>query len=113
MDDIVPAAGNLDHVYAQIRQILTEARTRAWQAVNTAMVTAYWEVGRVIVEEEQRGAERAEYGRQLIETLSKRLSAEFGRGFDRSNLWHMRAFYMTFPILDALRRELTWTHYRL
>lgn len=67
----------------------------------------------MIVEEKQRGAARAEYGKQLIEELSRRLSAEFGKVFDRSNLWNMRAFYQTFPILDALRRELTWTHYRL
>jgi predicted nuclease of restriction endonuclease-like (RecB) superfamily len=77
------------------------------------MVVAYWEVGRVIVEEEQRGAARAEYGKQLIEGLSARLTTEFGRGFDRSNLWNMRAFYLSFPKLDALRRELSWTHYRL
>ena len=113
MSDLSPQTNGLDQVYGQIRQILAEARSRAWQAVNSAMVTAYWEVGRVIVEEEQWGSARAEYGRQLIEELSKRLSAEIGKGFDRSNLWNMRAFYLAFPILDALRRELTWTHYRL
>jgi predicted nuclease of restriction endonuclease-like (RecB) superfamily len=105
--------GHLDKVYARILLVLTKARSQAWQAVNWAMVAAYWEVGRIIVEEEQRGGTRAEYGAQLIQGLSRRLSAEYGKGFDRSNLWHMRSFYLAFPILDALRRELSWTHYRL
>src|SRR5262245_19985815 len=76
------------------------------------MVAAYWEIGRVIIEEEQRGNDRAEYGRRLVEDLAVRLTAEFGKGFDRSNLWHMRSFYVAYPILDALRRELSWTHFR-
>jgi len=97
----------------RIRQILTHARSRAWQALNTEMVTAYWEIGRAIAEEELRGVTRAEYGKQVVAALSERLSEEFGKGFDRSNLWHMRTFYVMFPIPDALRRELTWTHYRL
>jgi predicted nuclease of restriction endonuclease-like (RecB) superfamily len=113
MSNRVLEPSNLDAIYPQIRQILSEARTRAWQAVNTAMVTAYWEVGRVIVEEEQRGKSRAEYGRRLLEDLSRRLSAEFGKGFDRTNLQQMRNFYLDYPIRDALRHELTWTHYRL
>ncbi len=71
------------------------------------MVVCYWNIGRLIVEEEQRGEKRAEYGKQLIKDLSKKLHAEFGKGFDKSNLWNMRAFYMDYPILDALRRELT------
>ena len=77
------------------------------------MVAAYWEIGRAIVEQEQQGQQRAEYGKGLLVELSQRLSAEFGRGFDRSNLWHMRSFYLSYPILDAVRRELSWTHYRL
>ncbi len=100
-------------VHDRIRSILTQARSRAWQAVNTEMVAAYWEIGRALVEEELQGASRAEYGKQVVAALAERLSQEFGKGFDRSNLWNMRAFYLTFPILDALRRELTWTHYRL
>jgi DUF1016 N-terminal domain len=113
MSDLVPGADSLDEVYAQIRQILAEARSRAWQAVNAAMVAAYWEVGRVIVEEEQQGKSRAEYGRHLLQELSRRLSAEFGKGFDRTNLQQMRNFYLAYPIRDALRHELAWTHYRL
>jgi hypothetical protein len=77
------------------------------------MVAAYWQVGQVIVEEEQRGKHRAGYGQQLLAGLSPRLQAEFGRGFDPSNLSMMRAFYLAYPIFDALRQELSWTHYRL
>jgi len=77
------------------------------------MVQAYWNIGRIIVEEEQHGEQRAEYGKRLIDGLSGRLSQEFGKGFDKSNLWNMRAFYLAYPILDAVRRELSWTHYRL
>jgi predicted nuclease of restriction endonuclease-like (RecB) superfamily len=102
-----------ESAYERIRHVLVEARTQAWRAVNFAMVTAYWEIGRVIVEEEQKGGSRAEYGARLIESLAARLSVEFGRGFDRSNLWNMRAFYADYPILDSLRRELSWTHYRI
>lgn len=75
------------------------------QAVNTAMVLTYWQVGREIVEEEQSRSDRAEYGERLVETLARQLTAEFGKGFDRSNLWNMRAVYLAFPILDALRSE--------
>jgi hypothetical protein len=104
---------NLDQVYERIRSVLAEARNRAYRAINSAMVGAYWEIGRTIVEEEQRGAQRAEYGKQIIASLSERLRSDFGKGFDRSNLWNMRAFFLAYPKLDALRRELSWTHYRL
>jgi predicted nuclease of restriction endonuclease-like (RecB) superfamily len=103
----------LDNLYQQVREILTAARNRAWQAVNTAMVEAYWDVGRAIVEEEQAGREKADYGKRVIEGLSKRLRDEFGKGSDRSNLFHMRAFFLSYPKVDALRRQLSWTHYRV
>jgi hypothetical protein len=77
------------------------------------MVGAYWEVGRVIVEEEQAGKESAGYGKRVLEGLAGRLQAEFGKGFDQSNLRNMRTFFVTYPIRDALRHELSWTHYRL
>ncbi len=104
---------SIDTTYQNIRAILEKARSTAYRAVNFAMVHAYWEVGRIIVEEEQRGAERAEYGKGLIKELSIRLTKDYGRGFDESNLRNMRLFYQTFPNCDALRHELSWTHYRL
>jgi predicted nuclease of restriction endonuclease-like (RecB) superfamily len=102
----------LDAIYLQVREILTGARDRAWRAVSTAMVDSYWEVGRVIVEEEQAGKERADYGKRILVGLAQRLQAEFGKGFDQSNLRNMRGFFLTYPIRDALRHELSWTHYR-
>ena len=77
------------------------------------MVTAYWNVGRLIVEDEQKGHIRAEYGKAILADLSKRLTDEFGKGFDERELRRIRQFYLVFPKWDALRPELTWTHYRL
>lgn len=104
---------DIEQIYQRIKEVLTNARSRAWQAVNTAMVASYWEIGRLIVEEEQKGKARAEYGSYLLDSLSRRLTAEFGQGFDRSNISKMRAFYLAYPIVDALRPQLSWTHYRL
>ena len=108
-----PLPKGISSICQQIREILIQARSRALRAVNAEMVVCYWEIGRLIVEEEQRGETRAAYGKGLIKELSVKLSAEFGRGFDKSNLWNMRAFFLCFPKIDALRRELSWTHYRL
>ncbi len=76
------------------------------------MVEAYWNVGRTIVEDEQQGQTRADYGAQLMQRLSECLCAEFGKGFSVQSLWNMRQFYQCFPILSALRRELSWSHYK-
>ena len=95
-----------------IRQILDQTRNRLQRAVNTSMVQAYWHIGRLIVEHEQKGAERAKYGKQQLEQLAITLQGEFGKGFDARNLRNMRAFYLTFPIWNAVRTELSWTHYR-
>ena len=103
----------IESTYQTIRGILEQARSRAYRAVNFTMVQAYWNIGRIIVEEEQKGKARSKYGAYLLEELSKRLTAEFGKGFDRTNISKMRAFYLAYPIVDALRLQLTWTHYRL
>ena len=103
----------IDKTYKSIKTILDKARSKAFRAVNTFMVQAYWHVGKVIVEEEQKGTERAEYGKRLIQGLAMRLSSEFGKGFDERNLWFMRSFYLAYPKVNALRSELSWTHYRL
>ncbi len=99
-------------LYDRIAGVLDAARNRAYTAVNFAMVQAYWEIGRSIVEE-QGGEERAEYGNALIINLSEKLTADYGKGFDERNLRFMRRFYAIFPIRNALRSELTWTHCRL
>ena len=106
----------LDDFYSSIRIILDQARQKAYSAINFAMVEAYWQIGKRIVEQEQQGQERAGYGEYLIKELSKVLRTDFGKGFSYANLSNFRQFYLTFPDsekLYALRRELTWTHYRL
>jgi predicted nuclease of restriction endonuclease-like (RecB) superfamily len=99
-------------LYQSIRLTILEAKQKVIVAVNVAMLEAYWKIGQYIVEEEQQGKHKAEYGKDLLGTLSKQLTKEFGKGYDKSNLSNMRKFYHIFPILDAVRRELTWTHYR-
>ena len=96
-----------------IRQIIEQARQRVYQTVNSEMVQAYWHIGRLIVEDEQQGQQRAAYGKQQLQQLSEHLTREFGKGFDASNLRNMRSFYLCFPNRDALRHKLSWTHYRL
>jgi predicted nuclease of restriction endonuclease-like (RecB) superfamily len=96
-----------------LRDLIQSARQRALRAVDAVQVQTCWEIGRHIVEFEQGGSARAEYGARLLQTLASSLAAEFGRGFDASNLRHMRVFYQAFPIRDALRPELSWTHYRM
>ncbi|MDD6929870.1 MAG: DUF1016 N-terminal domain-containing protein [Treponema sp.] len=93
--------------------MLHTARANAYKAVNFAMVSSYWSVGQVIVEDEQNGNERAEYGKAVLEGLSKKLTAEFGQGYDVRELRKIRQFYLEFKNRDLLRPELTWTHYRI
>ena len=102
----------VENLYAGIRKILANARQRAYSAVNFAMVESYWLIGQQIVEHEQHGEARADYGKGLLKELAAKLSVEFGKGFDESNLRYMRLFYRCFPIRDTLRHELTWSHYR-
>jgi hypothetical protein len=86
----------MDALYRDVRAILEQARASAYRAVNFAMVGAYWHVGRLIVEHEQGGRRRAAYGETVLEDLSRRLTADFGRGFDPSNLRYMRLFFQKF-----------------
>ena len=98
---------------AALRGLIEGARQKVMRAADTAQVQTYWQIGRHIVEFEQGGAARAEYGAKLLPRLAETLTKEFGRGFDASNLHKMKQFYLTFPMLDALRPELSWTHCRL
>lgn len=105
------------HLFADIRAILAEARAVAARTINSAMVEAYWQIGRRIVEEEQEGQTKAAYGKRLLEELSRDLSGQFGKGFSVANLRNFRQFYLTYTdeesIHYALRSELSWTHHRL
>lgn len=98
------------NVYHQIKQVLLEARTTVLTTVNTAMVQAYWQVGRLIVEA-QGGEERAAYGDDLIKRISKRLTQEFGKGFSARNIRNMRQFYISYPIWQTVSAKLSWSHY--
>jgi len=97
-------------LYDDIRNLIEQARSKVVQSVNWVMVITYWEIGKRIVEEDQHGEKRAEYGKYLIKDLSEKLTREFGKGFDQSNLRYMRLFYKTFPIRDAVRHTLSWAH---
>ena len=99
-------------LYAEVKGILEAARNHVYSAANSAMVQAYWSIGKAIVEK-QGGDERAEYGTQLLKGLSEQLTADFGKGFTVANLKNMRQFYLIFPKGYALRSELSWTHYRM
>ena len=98
-------------VFDNIKQLMDQARNRVSREVNTILVQTYWEIGRLIVENEQGKIERAEYGKKLIADLSKRLTKEYGKGFSKSNLFNMRNFYLTFPIFQMLSGKLSWSHY--
>lgn len=102
--------------HADIRNILAQARGKARSAVNAAMVEAYWLIGQRIVQEEQQGQQKAQYGTRLMQELSTALTADFGKGFSYANLYNFRQFYRVFPdqqILYTLCRELSWSHLRL
>lgn len=102
----------IENLYKEVKSVIEDSRNSAYRAVNFAMVQAYWSIGKLIVEEEQKGEERAEYGSELVEQLSQRLT-DYGNNFNKRNLWYMKQFYQTFPKVNALRSELSWTHYRL
>lgn len=103
----------INTLYDTINKIIEDARNTVYRTANFMMIQAYWHIGRAIVEEEQNGKERADYGKQVLKQLSQKLTAKYKKGFDESNLRHMRNFYLTYPKYDALRPELSWTHYRL
>jgi predicted nuclease of restriction endonuclease-like (RecB) superfamily len=99
---------NYNNIRAEIVELLKAARSAVARNVNSIMTATYWEIGRRIVQSEQQGEARAEYGQQLVEQLAKDLSRQFGRGFGNANLWKMRAFYLAWPaerILSTLSRE--------
>lgn len=131
-----------DNLYAEIKSILEDARKSAYRAVNFTMVVAYWQIGRIIVEQEQSGEAKAKYGHGLLKELSQKLTEDFGKGYTETNLKYFRQFYLAFPPIEkrhapgdelektvtdkkshavrdelesspSLHKELTWTHYRL
>lgn len=116
-----------NHLYESVKLVIDSAYRNVFRAANTGMVTAYWEIGRLIVEEEQNGASRADYGKMVLKELSEKLTDEFGKGYTEANLRNFRQFYLAFPKiceqtsgdnLELQKRytlcsELSWSHYRL
>jgi len=99
-----------NQLFQAIRAFVWDARERVFRTANSALLESYWQNGQLIVEEEQNGKLRAEYGKEVLKTLAFQLTLEFGKGLDERNLNNMRAFYKAFPIWNALRTELSWTH---
>jgi len=95
----------------QISDVYTQGRVRAVQAVNAQLIETYWQVGRHIVEYEQAGNLRAEYGKALINNLAADLGLRYGRGFSRSNVVYMRLLYLRYPISQKPSHQLSWSHY--
>ncbi len=102
-----------DKFFDKIAKLLVEARKSVVQTVNKTMVQTYFEIGRMIVEEEQNGNIRAEYGKQVLIELSKKLTNEFGKGFSRRNLEQMRQFFLVYSKTQTVSAvfNLSWSHY--
>jgi predicted nuclease of restriction endonuclease-like (RecB) superfamily len=98
-------------IVAQIKNLMLQTRATVAYEVNGHLIKTYWEIGRIIVEHEQKGSLKAEYGKRLLPELSKKLTHELGAGFSRSNLQNMRSFYLEYPICQTLSGKLTWSHY--
>ena len=104
---------NVQPLFEQVRLVIDQAQQQLRHTVNDLMVQSYWHIGRLIVEDEQGGVARAEYGKQTLNHLSQKLSAEYGKGFSPQSLWNFRQFYVEFPILSTAWRELRWSHYKI
>lgn len=113
MEDNNPITTNYRQIVDDIRQIINKGRNAAYAAVDAAMIATYWNVGRRIVEEEQHGQERARYGKELIKTLARELTHEYGSGYSQRYLAYFRKFYLTIPdltILQTCLQNLKWSH---
>lgn len=102
-----------NELYTQIAELLQAARQEVVRTINQTMVNTYYEIGRMIVEDEQQGSKRAVYGKQVLQELSKQLTTEFGKGFSVDNSQYMRQFYLTYSIYETTSRKfsLSWAHY--
>jgi predicted nuclease of restriction endonuclease-like (RecB) superfamily len=104
---------NMETLVISVREIIEKAKGQVYRSSNIILLQMYWQIGKLIVEEEQNGAARAKYGKGVLKKLSQALTVEFGKGYDERNLSNIRAFYIAFPIRYELRTELSWTHYRI
>jgi hypothetical protein len=109
-------SNNIDRfnqLFDRVSSIIEEAKHKFAYSIDNTMVQSYWRIGKEIIEEEQRGQLRAEYGKSVIDNLAKNLTKKYGKGFSTRNLWMIRQFYSTYPKLKAMSAELSYTHYRL
>lgn len=97
-------------IYDNIKKLVINSREKVYTAVNTEMLNLYWNIGKIIMEI-QEGKEKASYGEAVLEKLSQKLTAEFGKGFSKRNLERMRKFYIYFPIATTVSTQLSWSHY--
>ncbi|MCO5233053.1 MAG: DUF1016 N-terminal domain-containing protein [Chitinophagales bacterium] len=103
---------NIQHInqslYPAVARIISEAKAAVYRNTNTILLKMYWEIGQLIIEDEQKGVCRAEYGKAVLKNLADQLTLEFGKGFNERNLNNMRAFFLAFPIWNAVRTELSF-----
>ena len=108
MESNITTSNNL---YGQIAELIQSARKQVATQVNTALLVTYWNVGRIIVEDEQKSEFRAEYGKKVLKELSKRLTNDFGKGFSVSNLQYMKRFYLKYQKQQTVSVKLSWSHF--
>ena len=101
------------NLFYSVKEVIVKAKQFTYHSNNSILLKMNWEIGKLIVNEEQHGKAKAEYGKAVLKILSRQLTPEFGKGFDERNLNNIRAFYLAFPIWNAVRTELSWTHYRI
>ena len=100
----------INHIFDNIKELVISSRNKVYSVVNTEMLNLYWNIGKAIMDIQQ-GDERANYGDYVLEKLSEKLTAEFGKGFSKRNLERMRKFYIYFPIATTVSSQLSWSHY--
>ena len=116
--DIMCVYKKSDNILTDVQNIIETSQKQAYHAIDTILSQRNWLIGFRIAEEEMLGSDRAEYGTNIIKQLSKELTAKYGKGYDRSNLYHCLRFYKEFPeIVDTVCRQsnirLSWSHYRI
>ena len=111
--EVISAKSKYHNLIEKISDIVNKSRTELARTINTKIVHTYWNIGKYIAEFEQKGRERADYGSELMKTISGELSAKLGKGFSRSNLQNMRLFYLKYQKNQTLSGKLSWSHYCL
>ncbi|WET48880.1 DUF1016 N-terminal domain-containing protein [Chryseobacterium indologenes] len=102
-----------DSLFQSVKEIIRQSREKFFRIANSTLLLAYWQIGKLIVEDKQQGKGRAEYGKSTLKKLSQKLTLEFGKGFNCTNLSNIRKFYIAFPIVDTWSQQLNWPHYLL